>query len=265
MAQVIITINYREYPISCEDGGEIQIMKLGRLLDEKARSLTQALGQINENLLLAMVGLLIADELTEAKKELSATASKAEDQEKISALETKINEVTQQISLLEEAKSAAEKKSSDLENTIAENQKRITDLETILSQKEQQISALEEEKNSSAKNISDAETTALEAMEQISTLEQKLNQKEQEINELTVLQTKTEQTVNELKAVLADKDNEIEQHLTKISELEKSIIADNEKPALSCDDLSLIDEELAQEINSLCDQIKSVALKLKSM
>ena len=54
MAQVIITINYREYPISCDNGQEIQIMKLGRLLDEKAKSLTSALGHINENQLLAI-------------------------------------------------------------------------------------------------------------------------------------------------------------------------------------------------------------------
>lgn len=68
MAQVTITINYREYAISCEDGEEGHIIKLGRLLDDKAHSLTQALGPINENLLLAMVGLLIADELNEAKQ-----------------------------------------------------------------------------------------------------------------------------------------------------------------------------------------------------
>ena len=61
MAQVIITINYREYPISCDNGQEIQIMKLGRLLDEKAKSLTSALGHINENQLLAMVGLLLEE------------------------------------------------------------------------------------------------------------------------------------------------------------------------------------------------------------
>jgi len=73
MAQVIITINYREYPISCEDGEEIHIMKLGRLLDEKARTLTEALGPINENQLLAMVGLLIADDLNELKKNTAAT------------------------------------------------------------------------------------------------------------------------------------------------------------------------------------------------
>jgi cell division protein ZapA len=77
MAQVIITINYREYPISCDNGQEIQIMKLGRLLDEKAKSLTSALGHINENQLLAMVGLLLADELSELKKTVSSAPAPA--------------------------------------------------------------------------------------------------------------------------------------------------------------------------------------------
>ena len=77
MAQVIITINYREYPISCDNGQEIQIMKLGRLLDEKAKSLTSALGHINENQLLAMVGLLLADELSELKKPVSSAPAPA--------------------------------------------------------------------------------------------------------------------------------------------------------------------------------------------
>lgn len=72
MAQVTITINYREYAISCEDGEEAHILKLSRLLNEKANSLIKALGPINENLLLAMVGLLVADELSETKKTLSS-------------------------------------------------------------------------------------------------------------------------------------------------------------------------------------------------
>ena len=71
MAQVTITINKREYAIACENGEEIQIIKLGRMLDEKAKVLTDALGHINESQLLAMVGLLMADELTELKKSAS--------------------------------------------------------------------------------------------------------------------------------------------------------------------------------------------------
>lgn len=68
MAQVTVTINNREYGIACEDGQEVRIIQLARILDEKAKLLTANSQQINENMLLAMVGLLIADELTELKK-----------------------------------------------------------------------------------------------------------------------------------------------------------------------------------------------------
>lgn len=61
MAQVTITINSREYAVACEDGQEVRILQLARMLDEKAKMLTQASGQVNENMLLAMVGLLLAD------------------------------------------------------------------------------------------------------------------------------------------------------------------------------------------------------------
>ncbi len=89
MAQVVITIHRREYAISCENGEEIHIMKLGRLLDERAKALTSALGQINENQLLAMVGLIIADELSELKKAAPtpATSSPAID---LSALDDEL-------------------------------------------------------------------------------------------------------------------------------------------------------------------------------
>ena len=36
MAQITITINSREYAIACEDGQELHIMQLSRMLDEKA-------------------------------------------------------------------------------------------------------------------------------------------------------------------------------------------------------------------------------------
>lgn len=68
MAQVTISINSREYAISCEDGQELRILQLSRLLDEKAKLLTDGSTQISESMLLAMVGLLMADELTELKK-----------------------------------------------------------------------------------------------------------------------------------------------------------------------------------------------------
>ncbi len=67
MAEVIIQIGDREYAIACGDGEEGHIIGLSRLLDEKAQMLKKSVGQINEHQLLAMVGLLVADELDELK------------------------------------------------------------------------------------------------------------------------------------------------------------------------------------------------------
>lgn len=68
MAQVTITINSREYAVACEDGQEVHIIQLSRMLDEKAKMLTHGGQQVNENMLLAMVGLLLADEVEELRK-----------------------------------------------------------------------------------------------------------------------------------------------------------------------------------------------------
>ena len=72
MAQITITINSREYAVACDDGQERYMLQLARLLDEKAKQLTAGSGHINENMLLAMVGLLVADELTETRKKLES-------------------------------------------------------------------------------------------------------------------------------------------------------------------------------------------------
>lgn len=63
MGQVTITIDKREYVIACGDGQEGHIEQLSRILDEKAKGL----GSVNENLKLAMVGLVLADELEDIK------------------------------------------------------------------------------------------------------------------------------------------------------------------------------------------------------
>ena len=72
MAHVTITINSREYAVSCEDGQELRIIQLANILDEKAKALTGGNTQVNEAMLLAMVGLVLADELTELKKNPSS-------------------------------------------------------------------------------------------------------------------------------------------------------------------------------------------------
>ena len=82
MAQVTIQINGREYGIACGDGQEGNIFRLAAMLNEKAALLTRGNNHINENQLLVMVALLLADELQDAKKGVP-TAQKIETVEKI--------------------------------------------------------------------------------------------------------------------------------------------------------------------------------------
>jgi cell division protein ZapA len=67
MGQVTITIDKREYAISCEDGQETHILQLSKILDERARQLTGGSRGINENMVLALVALTLADELQDVK------------------------------------------------------------------------------------------------------------------------------------------------------------------------------------------------------
>ena len=98
MAQVTITINSREYGIACEDGQEGRIFQLSRILDDKAKMLTNGANQINENMLLAMVGLLLADELTELKK--NKPVNEAKPQINTESLERIDNELAETIKTL---------------------------------------------------------------------------------------------------------------------------------------------------------------------
>ena len=70
MAQISITVNGRAYLITCDDGQESQLKNLGAYLDGRVQELTASVGQVGESRLLLMAGLLIADELFEAKNQV---------------------------------------------------------------------------------------------------------------------------------------------------------------------------------------------------
>ncbi|RHW16340.1 cell division protein ZapA [Sphingomonas gilva] len=63
MAQIVITVGGREYAVTCRDGEEDHLRKLGTLLDARAEEARQAVGGVNETRQLLLAGLLLADEL----------------------------------------------------------------------------------------------------------------------------------------------------------------------------------------------------------
>ena len=67
MGQAILAISGRSYRISCRDGDEDRIGRLGTDLAARADQLTAALGTMPETQLLAMTALMLADELADAR------------------------------------------------------------------------------------------------------------------------------------------------------------------------------------------------------
>lgn len=67
MAQVSITINGHNYRIAARDGDEARIENLGSELAARAARLSKSLGVTSEAQTLAMVALMLADELADAR------------------------------------------------------------------------------------------------------------------------------------------------------------------------------------------------------
>ena len=68
MSVVTLKIAGYSYKIACQDGQENHIQELAEYLNEKATKLTNSIGYIPENQLLAMVSVLVAQELFSEKK-----------------------------------------------------------------------------------------------------------------------------------------------------------------------------------------------------
>ena len=72
MAKVTLTVNKRNYDISCDNGEEVQLTRLGEYVNRRVDELVAKVGQVGDARLLVMACLLLADELSEVYTELDA-------------------------------------------------------------------------------------------------------------------------------------------------------------------------------------------------
>lgn len=70
MSQVTVTLNGRTFRLRCGDGEEERLMALAAYLGERIDSLVAEFGQVGDDRLLLMAGLLIADELFDLREQL---------------------------------------------------------------------------------------------------------------------------------------------------------------------------------------------------
>ena len=80
MANVNIKFNGKEFLLSCDDGQEEHLLRLGKYVDKRLNELIAAVGQVGEARLLVMVSLLLTDELSDlySKKESPSDAKEYE-------------------------------------------------------------------------------------------------------------------------------------------------------------------------------------------
>ena len=70
MAQVSLTVNGRSFAVTCEDGQEARIRRLGQYVDAKIAEFVRNVGQVGEARLLLLAALVIADELADTEEAL---------------------------------------------------------------------------------------------------------------------------------------------------------------------------------------------------
>ena len=70
MGQVNLTVNGKIYRMACEDGEEDHVTDLGVRFDEAINELRGVLGEIGDQRLMVMAGILMTDRLGDAEKRL---------------------------------------------------------------------------------------------------------------------------------------------------------------------------------------------------
>ena len=75
MSVVSIPIVKKNYQMGCEDGQEMRLIELGRMVDAHARQILDKIGPLPENSLLATLCIVMADEI---KSKSAATTSDAD-------------------------------------------------------------------------------------------------------------------------------------------------------------------------------------------
>ena len=79
MAQVSINVNGRAYRLACEDGEEDHVTQLGARFNSAIDELRGALGEIGDQRLMVMAGILMTDRLDDAERRLKRSEGEIRD------------------------------------------------------------------------------------------------------------------------------------------------------------------------------------------
>lgn len=75
MAQVTVTIDGKAYRMACDEGQEEHLMDLAQRFDRYVGHLKDSFGEIGDQRLTVMAGIMVMDELTELQKRMKGLES----------------------------------------------------------------------------------------------------------------------------------------------------------------------------------------------
>jgi cell division protein ZapA len=78
MAQVTVTIDGKSYRMACDEGQEEHLAELAQRLDGHISHLRKAFGEIGDQRLTVMAGIMVLDELVELQKRVRGLESEIE-------------------------------------------------------------------------------------------------------------------------------------------------------------------------------------------
>ena len=70
MAQVNITVNGRSYRMACDDGQEDHVVELGQRFDAAIEDLRSSVGEVGDQRLMVMAGILMTDRVLDTERRL---------------------------------------------------------------------------------------------------------------------------------------------------------------------------------------------------
>ena len=91
MSVVSIPIVNKNYAMGCEDGQESRLIELGQMVDVRAREILDKIGPLPENLLLATLCIVLADEVRNRPTPSVTDADLREILARIREIKNKIN------------------------------------------------------------------------------------------------------------------------------------------------------------------------------
>ena len=97
MAEVVVTVNGRAFPLTVADGEEPRIRRLASYVDGKVGDFVKLHGQIGEARLILLAALVIADELSDTNDMVQRGGGRAVGPDSSAAMATGIRTIAERI------------------------------------------------------------------------------------------------------------------------------------------------------------------------